>query len=134
MLKLGWYLLQVFHFLYTYSVAIDICPFTLDEFAQAFYDKVNSQIISFAYHVFWFNFSLPVYFSWHLDFKFFELMFAFSFRILCYLENFMWPFWSFFYLMWKRRLIVDFFPSWAYLVSFLHLFIRWVGNSASVSH
>ncbi|XP_043804783.1 homeobox-DDT domain protein RLT3 isoform X2 [Manihot esculenta] len=32
-------LFKVFHFLYTYSVAIDICPFTLDEFAQAFYDK-----------------------------------------------------------------------------------------------
>ncbi|KAF2284712.1 hypothetical protein GH714_029486 [Hevea brasiliensis] len=33
----------VFHFLYTYSVSIDICPFTLDEFAQAFHDKVEHQ-------------------------------------------------------------------------------------------
>lgn len=41
-------LLQVFHFLYTYSVMLDICPFTLDEFAQAFHDKVNSHIRSFS--------------------------------------------------------------------------------------
>ncbi|XP_037494138.1 homeobox-DDT domain protein RLT3 isoform X2 [Jatropha curcas] len=32
-------LFKVFHFLYTYSVAIDIYSFTLDEFAQAFHDK-----------------------------------------------------------------------------------------------
>ncbi|GLT94283.1 hypothetical protein SLE2022_120320 [Rubroshorea leprosula] len=32
-------LFKVFHFLYTYSVKMDICPFTLDEFAQAFHDK-----------------------------------------------------------------------------------------------
>ncbi|XP_065874540.1 homeobox-DDT domain protein RLT3 isoform X2 [Euphorbia lathyris] len=32
-------LFKVFHFLYTYSVTIDICHFTLDEFAQAFHDK-----------------------------------------------------------------------------------------------
>ncbi|XP_048232620.1 homeobox-DDT domain protein RLT3 isoform X2 [Ricinus communis] len=32
-------LFKVFHFLCTYSVAIDICPFTLDDFAQAFHDK-----------------------------------------------------------------------------------------------
>ncbi|KAF5726515.1 hypothetical protein HS088_TW22G00193 [Tripterygium wilfordii] len=32
-------LFKVFHFLYTYSVTVDICPFTLDEFAQAFHDK-----------------------------------------------------------------------------------------------
>ncbi|EXB42573.1 hypothetical protein L484_011346 [Morus notabilis] len=32
-------LFKVFHFLYTYSLDVDICPFTLDEFAQAFHDK-----------------------------------------------------------------------------------------------
>ncbi|XP_062091461.1 homeobox-DDT domain protein RLT3 [Humulus lupulus] len=32
-------LFKVFHFLYTYSLVIDVCPFTLDEFAQAFHDK-----------------------------------------------------------------------------------------------
>ncbi|KAG2713473.1 hypothetical protein I3760_04G177700 [Carya illinoinensis] len=32
-------LFKVFHFLYTYAVAVDLCPFTLDEFAQAFHDK-----------------------------------------------------------------------------------------------
>ncbi|XP_050205554.1 homeobox-DDT domain protein RLT3 [Mercurialis annua] len=32
-------LFKVFHFLYTYSVDVDICPFTLDDFAQAFHDK-----------------------------------------------------------------------------------------------
>ncbi|XP_038713535.1 homeobox-DDT domain protein RLT3-like [Tripterygium wilfordii] len=32
-------LFKAFHFLYTYSVTVDICPFTLDEFAQAFHDK-----------------------------------------------------------------------------------------------
>ncbi|XP_015868893.1 homeobox-DDT domain protein RLT3 [Ziziphus jujuba] len=32
-------LFKVFHFLYTYSIDADICPFTLDEFAQSFYDK-----------------------------------------------------------------------------------------------
>uniref|UniRef100_A0A803NVQ3 Homeobox-DDT domain protein RLT3 n=1 Tax=Cannabis sativa TaxID=3483 RepID=A0A803NVQ3_CANSA len=30
---------KVFHFLYTYSLVVDVCPFTLDEFAQAFHDK-----------------------------------------------------------------------------------------------
>ncbi|XVE72619.1 hypothetical protein DITRI_Ditri11bG0052600 [Diplodiscus trichospermus] len=32
-------LFKVFYFLYTYSVTLDICSFTLDEFAQAFHDK-----------------------------------------------------------------------------------------------
>ncbi|PON97514.1 Octamer-binding transcription factor [Trema orientale] len=32
-------LFKVFHFVYTYSLEIDICAFTLDEFAQAFHDK-----------------------------------------------------------------------------------------------
>ncbi|KAH1081630.1 hypothetical protein J1N35_021391 [Gossypium stocksii] len=32
-------LFKVFHFLYTYSVTLDTCSFTLDEFAQAFHDK-----------------------------------------------------------------------------------------------
>ncbi|KAJ4849849.1 hypothetical protein Tsubulata_040811 [Turnera subulata] len=32
-------LFKAFHFLYTYSVMVDICPFTLDELAQAFRDK-----------------------------------------------------------------------------------------------
>ncbi|XP_030963210.1 homeobox-DDT domain protein RLT3 isoform X2 [Quercus lobata] len=32
-------LFKVFHFLYTYAVAVDICSFTLDEFAQSFHDK-----------------------------------------------------------------------------------------------
>ncbi|XP_021300642.1 homeobox-DDT domain protein RLT3 isoform X1 [Herrania umbratica] len=32
-------LFKVFHFLYTYSLTLDICSFTLDEFAQAFHDK-----------------------------------------------------------------------------------------------
>ncbi|OMO96861.1 hypothetical protein CCACVL1_04754 [Corchorus capsularis] len=32
-------LFKVLHFLYTYSVILDICSFTLDEFAQAFHDK-----------------------------------------------------------------------------------------------
>ncbi|GMH07840.1 hypothetical protein Nepgr_009680 [Nepenthes gracilis] len=32
-------LFKVFHFLYTYAVVIDVCPFTLDEFVQAFSDK-----------------------------------------------------------------------------------------------
>ncbi|RVW89627.1 Homeobox-DDT domain protein RLT3 [Vitis vinifera] len=30
----------VLHFLYTYSVVVDVCPFTLDEFAQAFHDEI----------------------------------------------------------------------------------------------
>ncbi|XP_062096567.1 homeobox-DDT domain protein RLT3-like [Humulus lupulus] len=34
-------LFKVFHFLYTYSLIIDVCPFTLDEFAQAFHDKLS---------------------------------------------------------------------------------------------
>ncbi|CAL1408034.1 unnamed protein product [Linum trigynum] len=32
-------LFKVLHFLYTYSVTIDICSFTLDAFAQAFHEK-----------------------------------------------------------------------------------------------
>ncbi|KAE9607616.1 putative transcription factor & chromatin remodeling DDT family [Lupinus albus] len=32
-------LFKVFHFLYTYAVVVDTCPFTLDEFVQAFHDK-----------------------------------------------------------------------------------------------
>ncbi|XP_019088607.1 PREDICTED: homeobox-DDT domain protein RLT3-like isoform X2 [Camelina sativa] len=32
-------LFKVVHFLYTYSVTLDICPFTLDEFTRAFHDK-----------------------------------------------------------------------------------------------
>lgn len=32
-------LFKVFHFLYTYAVLIDVCPFTLDEFAQAIHEK-----------------------------------------------------------------------------------------------
>ncbi|KAI4352724.1 hypothetical protein L6164_006945 [Bauhinia variegata] len=32
-------LFKVFHFLYTYAAVVDVCPFTLDEFAQAFHDK-----------------------------------------------------------------------------------------------
>lgn len=35
-------LFKVFHFLYTYDVVVDICPFTLDELAQAFHDKESS--------------------------------------------------------------------------------------------
>ncbi|XP_022880809.1 homeobox-DDT domain protein RLT3-like isoform X1 [Olea europaea var. sylvestris] len=31
--------LMVFHFLCTYAIKIDVCAFTLDEFAQAFHDK-----------------------------------------------------------------------------------------------
>lgn len=34
------YVEQVVHFLYTYSVTLDICPFTIDEFTRAFHDKV----------------------------------------------------------------------------------------------
>ncbi|CAM8918050.1 unnamed protein product [Rhodiola kirilowii] len=35
-----WFLLQRFvQFLYTYAAVIGICPFTLDDFAQAFHDK-----------------------------------------------------------------------------------------------
>ncbi|CAN8232429.1 unnamed protein product [Cochlearia groenlandica] len=32
-------LFKVVHFLYTYSVTLDICPFTLDDFVRAFHDK-----------------------------------------------------------------------------------------------
>ncbi|CAH2079366.1 unnamed protein product [Thlaspi arvense] len=32
-------LFKVVHFLYSYSVTLDICPFTLDEFTRAFHDK-----------------------------------------------------------------------------------------------
>ncbi|CAM8918053.1 unnamed protein product [Rhodiola kirilowii] len=32
-------LFKVVHFLYTYAAVIGICPFTLDDFAQAFHDK-----------------------------------------------------------------------------------------------
>ncbi|XP_068653269.1 homeobox-DDT domain protein RLT3-like isoform X2 [Aristolochia californica] len=32
-------LFKVFRFLYTHSIAIDICPFTFDELVQAFHDK-----------------------------------------------------------------------------------------------
>ncbi|XP_054786871.1 homeobox-DDT domain protein RLT3 isoform X2 [Prosopis cineraria] len=32
-------LFKVFHFLYTYATVVNICPFTLDELAQAFHDK-----------------------------------------------------------------------------------------------
>ncbi|XP_022639986.1 homeobox-DDT domain protein RLT3 isoform X2 [Vigna radiata var. radiata] len=31
--------LKVFHFIYTYAIIVDICPFTLDELVQAFHDK-----------------------------------------------------------------------------------------------
>ncbi|CAL5343098.1 unnamed protein product [Camellia sinensis] len=34
-------LFKVFHFLYTYAVMFNICSFTLDEFAQAFHDKLG---------------------------------------------------------------------------------------------
>ncbi|KAL8143873.1 hypothetical protein V2J09_016905 [Rumex salicifolius] len=30
---------KVFHFLYTYAVIVDTCPFTMDEFIQAFHEK-----------------------------------------------------------------------------------------------
>ncbi|XP_029127336.1 homeobox-DDT domain protein RLT3 [Cajanus cajan] len=33
-------LFKVFHFIYTYAMIVDICPFTLDEFVQAFHDKI----------------------------------------------------------------------------------------------
>nr|KYP67545.1 hypothetical protein KK1_023888 [Cajanus cajan] len=36
-------LFKVFHFIYTYAMIVDICPFTLDEFVQAFHDKVENQ-------------------------------------------------------------------------------------------
>ncbi|CAJ1937166.1 unnamed protein product [Sphenostylis stenocarpa] len=32
-------LFKVFHFIYTYAIIVDICPFTLDELVQAFHDK-----------------------------------------------------------------------------------------------
>ncbi|KAK7358463.1 hypothetical protein VNO77_00391 [Canavalia gladiata] len=32
-------LFKVFHFIYTYATVVDICPFTLDQFVQAFHDK-----------------------------------------------------------------------------------------------
>ncbi|XP_019421856.1 PREDICTED: homeobox-DDT domain protein RLT3-like [Lupinus angustifolius] len=32
-------LFKVFHFLYTYAIVVDTCPFTLDEFVQAFHDR-----------------------------------------------------------------------------------------------
>ncbi|KAL5056514.1 hypothetical protein RYX36_037196 [Vicia faba] len=32
-------LFKVFHFIYTYAVVVDVYPFTLDEFVQAFHDK-----------------------------------------------------------------------------------------------
>lgn len=35
---------QVFHFIYTYAIIVDICPFTLDELVQAFHDKVISHL------------------------------------------------------------------------------------------
>lgn len=35
-------LFKVFHFLYTYAAMVDLCSFTLDEFAQAFHDKDSS--------------------------------------------------------------------------------------------
>ncbi|XP_022144421.1 homeobox-DDT domain protein RLT3 isoform X2 [Momordica charantia] len=38
-LEIGKKLLKVLHFLYTYATPLDICPFTLDEFAQALHDK-----------------------------------------------------------------------------------------------
>ncbi|CAL0312552.1 unnamed protein product [Lupinus luteus] len=34
-------LFKVFHFLYTYAIVVDTCPFTLDEFVQAFHDKCS---------------------------------------------------------------------------------------------
>jgi hypothetical protein len=37
-------LFKVVHFLYTYSVTLDIGPFTLDEFTRAFHDKVVALI------------------------------------------------------------------------------------------
>ncbi|PQQ18631.1 hypothetical protein Pyn_18281 [Prunus yedoensis var. nudiflora] len=36
-------LFKVFHFLYTYVVMVDISSFSIDEFAQAFQDKVENQ-------------------------------------------------------------------------------------------
>ncbi|XP_022976954.1 homeobox-DDT domain protein RLT3 [Cucurbita maxima] len=38
-LDIGKKLFKAFNFLYTYAITLGICPFTLDEFAQAFYDK-----------------------------------------------------------------------------------------------
>ncbi|KNA24735.1 hypothetical protein SOVF_013180 isoform A [Spinacia oleracea] len=35
-------LFKVFHFLYTYAAILDLCPFNLDEFAEAFCDKDSS--------------------------------------------------------------------------------------------
>ncbi|KAK7369838.1 hypothetical protein VNO80_11884 [Phaseolus coccineus] len=32
-------LFKVFHFIYTYAIIVEICPFTLDELVQAFHDK-----------------------------------------------------------------------------------------------
>lgn len=34
------FLWQVFHFIYTYALDVNISSFTLDEFAQAFHEKV----------------------------------------------------------------------------------------------
>lgn len=36
--------LQVFYFICTYVARIDICSFTIDEFAQAFHEKVSSAV------------------------------------------------------------------------------------------
>lgn len=50
------FLWQVFHFIYTYALEIDVCPFTLDEFAQAFHDKVFISLLtsfaSFGFYVY----------------------------------------------------------------------------------
>ena len=116
----------VFHFLYTYCVAVDIFSFTLDEFAQSFPDKVKSHLWStFTYWIFVCYFSIWITFK--LPFVGFFFSLYIPFMIPCYLENRMWPFSSFLYLMLKQSFLMDIFPHIrAYLAIFLHYFIfRW---------
>ena len=88
-----------FSFPLCYAVAVDICSFTLDEFAQSIDGKVNSHFwstftywIFFSYLIIWMTFKLPFV-------GFFFSLCIIPFRISCYLEKFMWPFSSFLYLM-----------------------------------
>ena len=84
-------LFQVFHFLYTYAVTFNIGSFTLDEFAQAFSDKVSARIWS---SVIWLR--LIICFTWLVQFArscypfmlvFFRLLFAYSVFVRTWLQE-----------------------------------------------
>ena len=127
-------LFQVFHFLYTYAVTFNIGSFTLDEFAQAFNDKVSAHIWS---TVMWLH--LIICFTWLVWFArscypfmlvFFRLLFAYSvfvhtwLRNQCCLEKFIWPFLNNFFLILKWSLAEGFYLVQAKMAILLSYFTQ----------